>query len=292
MTRSESTVDLGATLRALRRHVDLSQRELADRSGVPQGTVARIESGRTADPGFRVVERLVRAVSGRLTISLPQAGTPLDAPGGAATCSLPAVPYEGLRDAADRNCPAHLDPSEVREPRDWPGAWWAQLPGLRNLPPRQFPMPLPATTWHRDRGQRDRRRAAERVRREFSVRRIHDPQSPTSWRFVAELPDGELIGELRAHERSPHLAYGGDETVWPRELVLDGVLVAREHRRLGIGRRLVDALVGAMAEAGVGRVHGTTEGPGVGLLAACGFRAESRALRMARTVSAAPGPPR
>ncbi|MFD0788678.1 helix-turn-helix domain-containing protein, partial [Micromonospora azadirachtae] len=49
------TVELGRTLRALRRRADLSQRELAQRSGVPQATLARIESGRARDPRFRRV---------------------------------------------------------------------------------------------------------------------------------------------------------------------------------------------------------------------------------------------
>ena len=64
------------------------------------------------------------------------------------------------------------------------------------------------------------------------MRRVAEPDLPdTSWRFVAELPDGELVGELRAHERSPHLEYG-DEPGDEREAVLDEVLVAAEYRRL------------------------------------------------------------
>ncbi|WP_309225124.1 helix-turn-helix transcriptional regulator [Salinispora sp. H7-4] len=57
----EARLDLGATLRALRRRADLSQRELAERSGVPKSTVARIESQPGADPRLRTVERLFHA---------------------------------------------------------------------------------------------------------------------------------------------------------------------------------------------------------------------------------------
>ncbi|MET0417539.1 MAG: helix-turn-helix domain-containing protein, partial [Actinoplanes sp.] len=60
--------DLGSLLRALRRRADLSQRELAERAGVPQPTLARIESGRAIDPRYRTVERLVRAAGGDLAI--------------------------------------------------------------------------------------------------------------------------------------------------------------------------------------------------------------------------------
>ncbi|MGH3680669.1 MAG: helix-turn-helix domain-containing protein, partial [Natronosporangium sp.] len=45
MTTPANPIDLGATLRALRRRADLSQRELAERAEVPASTIARIESG-------------------------------------------------------------------------------------------------------------------------------------------------------------------------------------------------------------------------------------------------------
>ncbi|MEH0982004.1 GNAT family N-acetyltransferase [Micromonospora sp. CPCC 205556] len=301
-------VDLAATLRALRRAADLSQRELAERSGVPQATLARIESG-AREPRFGTVERLVRAVGGRIVISVappgvglvavPPVSGPLDEDDGTgsgeaeATCSLPAVPHDELRDRAGRRYPAHLDVWPVREPRDWPGAWWADW---YNLPPERHPLRLPPATYERDRGYRDRRRRAEQVRREFRVRWVTDDGRPdTAWRFVAELPGGELIGELRAHERSPHLLYGFDEERWPRELVLDGVLVDGEHRRLGVGRRLVEALLGRMEQVDVARVAAVADGGGVAFLAACGFRGEARrtvALALDRPVSAASGRPR
>jgi GNAT superfamily N-acetyltransferase len=205
--------------------------------------------------------------------------------------ALPAVPQEELRDGAGRHCPAHLDAREVREPKDWPGAWWANF---YDLPPERWPAPLPAVTYERSRERRDRSRRRERVRREVQVRRVGRDELPaTSWRVVAELPDGELVGELRAHERSVDLLLGydlGDR----RELLLDGVLVAAEHRGLGIGRRLLDVLVTEMARVGITTVHAIAESGGIAFLLACGYRLQGglpEALRLDRPLSSGPGRP-
>jgi predicted transcriptional regulator len=50
----------GALVRRARRWVNLSQRDLAARAGVPQSTVGRIESGST-DPRASTLSRLLRA---------------------------------------------------------------------------------------------------------------------------------------------------------------------------------------------------------------------------------------
>ncbi|MGC4804725.1 GNAT family N-acetyltransferase [Micromonospora sp. DT233] len=203
-------VPLGDLLRALRRRADLSQRQLAERSGVPQATLARIEAGRVGDPRFRTVERLVHAAGGRLA------------------------------------------------------------------PPEQFPLPLPAATYELNRRYRDQRRWANQVRREVSVRRVTDEGLPaTQWRFVAELPDGRRLGELRAHERSPRLLYGDLVPAGEREIVLDGVLVTGACRRLGIGRRLMEALTGEMDRAGITVAHAVAEAAGIHLLVKCGYRIET-----------------
>ncbi|WP_343443890.1 GNAT family N-acetyltransferase [Micromonospora schwarzwaldensis] len=267
--------DLGATLRALRRAADLSQRELAARSGVPQTTVSRIECGRSAGPSFRTVERLATAAGGRIVIVPP----PTAGQG-------PPVTPRQLRDAAGRHCPAHLDAREVREPKDWPGAWWAHVPGLSG-----YGSALPAVTYRLDRGHRDRDRDRARVRRECRIRRHLDPAVPaTSWRFVAELPDGELVGELRAHERSDELLIG-----YPlpgrHHLVLDGVLVAPAYRLLGVGRRLVAALTAEMARRDVPSAYAVTDGTGTCLLHRCGFRVESRDAAVMRFDLTAGGEP-
>ncbi|MEW2384429.1 GNAT family N-acetyltransferase [Micromonospora sp. NPDC047707] len=264
---------LGALLRALRRAADLSQRELAEKSGVPQATLARIEAERTTNPRFRTVERLVRAAGGVVVAGLPGAAAHVVPP--------PPVPHDEWTDEAARRYPAHLDAWEVREPRDWPGAWWAEW---YRLPPERYPLKVPAFAYEVNRQYRDQRRRAEEIRRTFRVRRVTGAGLPeTSWRFVAELPDGELIGELRAHERSPHLR-NGDEPRGEREVVLDGVLVAAWYRRLGVGRRLVERLMEEMDRAGVRTSWALADVAESRLLFACGYRAERRAwtLRLDR----------
>ncbi|SCE86706.1 Acetyltransferase (GNAT) family protein [Micromonospora echinospora] len=248
-------------LRALRRRADLSQRELAGRAGVPKSTVARIESGGLVDPRFRTVERLVRAAGGEVAVGV--AGRDRER-----LAAVPPVPHDGWRDDADRRYPAHLDVREVRTLKDWPGAWWADW---YNLPPERWPLPVPPATYDLDRRRRDRRREVDRILRCLRYRRDDVGLPATSWRLVAELPDGALVGELRAHERSVDLlsARPGDGA---RELVLDGVLVAPGLHRVGIGRRLVTLLVEGMDRAGIGAVHAIAEGGGVEFLLACDFR--------------------
>ncbi|MGW4501812.1 GNAT family N-acetyltransferase [Micromonospora sp. NPDC004336] len=278
MGELNEAVDLGAALRSLRRLADLSQRELAELSGVPQATLARIESGRATDPRFRTVERLVRAAGGKVAVNgagrtdndydnhndnsddNENAGEP-----------LPAVPHDGLRDVAGRRYPAHLDAWEVREPRDWPGAWWANW---YNLPPPLWPLPVPAATYERNRAYRDKRRWAAEIRRTTRVRRVTNGLPATSWRFVAELPGGEQVGELRAYERSRHLMYGEGPSD-DREIVLDGVLVAEDYRRLGIGRRLVGLLTDEMDRVGIRSAGAVARFDDVDLLLACGYQLEA-----------------
>ncbi|MEU5725136.1 GNAT family N-acetyltransferase [Micromonospora sp. NPDC047738] len=290
----EPGIDLGDLLRRLRRRADLSQRELAAQARVPQATVARIESGRAIDPRYRTVERLIRAAGGEVQFSChePTSGDSTVA-GPAGPRQLPApVPHDELRDQAGRRYPAHLDVWEVREPKDWPGAWWAEW---YNLPPEKWPLPLPPATYEMNREYRDRRREAEWVRGSVTVRRVTGTQTATSWRFVAELPGGDLVGELRAHEQSPHLYWGGEERPGEREAVLDGLLVAARHRRLGIGRRLLEALAGELARAGIGVVRALTQEPGISFLLRCGFELEASrpaALRLERPVNAGRPPPR
>ncbi|MFF5172834.1 GNAT family N-acetyltransferase [Micromonospora sp. NPDC000089] len=292
--RSGNPVDLARTIRALRRHADLSQRDLAERSGVPQATIARIESGRATDPRYGTVERLVLAMGGAIgiTVEAPAASGCSkgdEGPGGTSAYPVPPVPHDELRDLGDRRYPAHLDVWPVREPKDWPGAWWADW---YKLPPERYPLQLPPAAYERNRRYRDRRRENERIRRATKVRWVTGDGRPGNcWRFVAELLDGELVGELRAHERAPHLEYGDERA---SELVLDGVLVARRYRGLGIGGRLVDAMTARMAAVGIERAHAVAERQGVQFLAACGFRgASSRplAMELLRPLSAERGQP-
>ncbi|MEV1328209.1 GNAT family N-acetyltransferase [Micromonospora costi] len=300
MTEASGPIDVGRALRALRRRADLSQRELAERSGVPKSTLARIESGRGAEPRFATVERLVRAAGGEVAIAVSGGTRPREASG---------VPGDGLgsdfgrgsdfelspddelrddelrddelRDDAGRRYPSHLDVRKVRRLTDWPGAWWAHW---YTLPPERWPLRVPEVTYDLDRRRRDERRWRERIRRQVRVRRDTAGLPDGSLRLLAELPDGALIGELRAHERSVDLFLGedlGDE----REIVVDGVLVAPEVRLLGIGRRLVALLADEMARAGIRTARATAEFGGVSFLMACGFALEASrptALRLDR----------
>jgi transcriptional regulator with XRE-family HTH domain len=268
----DAAANLGRALRALRRRADLSQRQLAERSGVPQPTLARIESGRALDPRFRTVERLVRAAGGEVALGIP----------GAELVEPASVPHDDMRDEAGRRYPAHLDVWPVHEPRDWPGAWWAEW---YRLPPQRYPLPLPPAAYELNRRYRDKRRRGAEVQRTVQVRRIVGGDVPaTCWRYVAELPDHTLVGELRAHERSPRLEYGGRHSGMPeRQVVLDGVLVEARHRRLGLGRRLVTTLLADMRAAGIDDAVAVAEGFGIDLLLACGFEIEARrpfALRL------------
>jgi transcriptional regulator with XRE-family HTH domain len=249
--------DLGAVLRALRRRADLSQRELAIRAGVPAGTVARIESGRAADPKFRTVERLVQAAGAALIVGEPTRDR--EAGNGSG---------DGQRDAAGRRYPAHLDVREVLTAKDWWGAWWAYW---YDLPRERWPVKAPDLTYDLDRSRRDRRRRREQMRRQVTVRRAAQTEAPPNgWRLVAEGVDGAVVGELCAYLRRSRRGKG-------YEAVLADVEVLPQWRGLGIGRRLVAALRAEMTRAGVTTVHAVVE-DGLGFLVRCGFTDESPRL--------------
>jgi len=69
-------VSASRLIRYARRSAELSQRELALRSGVAQPAIARIESGRSA-PRADTLERLLRACGVRLDLA-PVAGEGVD----------------------------------------------------------------------------------------------------------------------------------------------------------------------------------------------------------------------
>ncbi|MET7960375.1 helix-turn-helix domain-containing protein [Micromonospora zamorensis] len=163
MAADKGAIDVGATLRDLRRRADLSQRELAEQSGIPKSTLARIEAGQGAGPAFRTVERLVRAAGGELVLKLP------DAPCSAAVDESPQAPdhelWDELRDEAGRRYPAHLDVRRVLTLKDWPGAWWVHS---YTLPQRLWPVRVPELTYDLDRARRDKRRLRDQARPGFA----------------------------------------------------------------------------------------------------------------------------
>ncbi|HEU5007140.1 MAG TPA: helix-turn-helix transcriptional regulator [Jatrophihabitantaceae bacterium] len=125
----------GAQLRRARRIARLSQRELAARAQVPLSTLARIESGLTADPRVSTLDALFAAAGCRLAVL------------SRANHELPEHPWEAERDHGVRHFPAHLDLWPVNPPynvfgrTDWWGWYrsWAWQPGAR----------IPALTFNR-----------------------------------------------------------------------------------------------------------------------------------------------
>ncbi|MEV4495865.1 helix-turn-helix transcriptional regulator [Micromonospora arborensis] len=265
MATDLGAIDVGATLRDLRRRADLSQRELAERSGVPKSTLARIEAGQGAGPAFRTVERLVRAAGGEVILKLPNAHS------SAAADESSQAPDNELRDEAGRRYPAHLDVRRVLTLKDWPAAWWVHS---YTLPQRLWPVRVPELTYDLDRARRDERRLREQTRAQVRFRRAFEGLPATSWRFLAEVPEAGPVGELRAHERSLDLLLGED---WGdrRELVLESVVVVPGLRTLGMGRQLIELLAREMAVAGIRTIHAIADGGNVEFLLACGFELQA-----------------
>jgi transcriptional regulator with XRE-family HTH domain len=111
--------DLGVLLRALRRAADLSQRQLAERSGVPLSTISRLEAGTRRDALFGTVVRLARAAGAQVIVADPD-GNP-----------MPEIPHENLSDGAGRHYPAHVDVRRVVTDTDWWGCWWTDGSPIR-----------------------------------------------------------------------------------------------------------------------------------------------------------------
>jgi len=247
-------IDLGATLRALRRRADLSQRQLAERAGVPASTVARIESGAARDPRFRTVERLVAAAGGVVTAGdHPQAA--LDV-------------HRGLVDSAGRRYPAHLDVRQVVEAKDWWGAWWANW---YDLPRPRWPREAPDHTFDLDRARRDGRRRREAGRAavvKLQIERLAAGPGvpPDVWRWVARDRTGAVVGWVGCYLRMRR-ADG------QRELVIGDIEVAPAWRRFGLGRRLLGMVRAGLPAAGARRARVLIDEPELPheFFRACGF---------------------
>ncbi|HEU4422460.1 MAG TPA: helix-turn-helix domain-containing protein [Pilimelia sp.] len=89
MTDGRLTALLGATVRRQRELHRLTQQQLAARSGVSQGAIARIERGQRA-ASLHTVERLLAALGAQLTVGVE----PLDAHIDAAIAELATTPFE------------------------------------------------------------------------------------------------------------------------------------------------------------------------------------------------------
>jgi DNA-binding XRE family transcriptional regulator len=116
--------DLGGLMRTMRSAARLSQRELAARSGVPERTLARIESEPDADARWSTVIALLSGAGCRLQVLGPD--------------GHPVVPWgwEAGLDEGGRHVPAHLS---VSLPFD---ALYHRRLSMVRLPPR-----LPLFRW-------------------------------------------------------------------------------------------------------------------------------------------------
>jgi transcriptional regulator with XRE-family HTH domain len=120
--------DLAGVLRRIRRRADLSQRELAERCGLPQSAVAQAETGRRDLPS-RALGRAAAVAGLRLAL--------LDGDGR----EVSGMSDEAVRDMSGRRFPAHLDTRHSDE------GWWHDA--------HRYSRYQPWYTFDRDRGRRD-----------------------------------------------------------------------------------------------------------------------------------------
>jgi transcriptional regulator with XRE-family HTH domain len=123
--------DLSGVVRRVRRTADLSQRELAERIGVPQSTLAAAETGGGGLP-VAVLARIAQVVGGRLAVLTADGTevTPMDA--------------VAVRDRAGRRFPAHLDT------RYGDQDWWKDSPYRRGHPRYTFDRQRRSRDWRRE----------------------------------------------------------------------------------------------------------------------------------------------
>ncbi|MGY1839841.1 MULTISPECIES: helix-turn-helix domain-containing protein [unclassified Modestobacter] len=119
-------------LRRLRREADLSQRELAEATGLTQARIARVETGRS-DLGVGELVRIAALAGARVAL--------LHADGS----ELPPMTGDAATDRAGRRFPAHLDLRHGDE------RWWADEV--------RYTRRRPEFTFDLDRSVRDRGRA-------------------------------------------------------------------------------------------------------------------------------------
>ena len=128
VTEEAAPFGLGGALRRVRRLADLSQRELADKAGVPRSTLGAAEAG-TRDLPVGVLARV--AAVARLRLALVDAG------------GVEVAPMDdgAVRDMGSRRFPAHLDTRYSEED------WWHG--------PERYSRPEPWYTFDRRRETRD-----------------------------------------------------------------------------------------------------------------------------------------
>ena len=150
--------DPAGLCRAVRRRVDASQREMAERTGLSRSTIARIESGKFV-PSLSVLSRLL------VNADLELVAVDRD---GRVVVPMQDPPDDDLRDGGGKRYPSHLD--TIVDPG--PGEWWGSLYGLAR----------PPETSHRDRFKRDIARARSQWEvRVAQFRHVPPPPTVESW---------------------------------------------------------------------------------------------------------------
>ena len=136
MTDTRQGFPAAGLVRAARRRADLSQRQLADQTGVTPSTIGRIEAG-SLSPSLATLVRLLAAADVEL-VAIDSERRQLQ----------PMLPLDDTLNGADRLYPSHLD--TILDPRM--GEWWGDRYGLAR----------PPETFFRDRRKRDAQRARSR----------------------------------------------------------------------------------------------------------------------------------
>jgi transcriptional regulator with XRE-family HTH domain len=142
---------LDTIVRRVRRAADLSQRELAEASGLSPATIAGIEAG-SRTPSLPALDSILDAAGYRL-VAVDRDGR----------CVAPLMVWPEVADLAGRRFPAHLD--TIIDPDYWPDDWWASRFGLTR----------PPETFRRDRAYRDYLRRRSRWEVRVKLLRNEDP---------------------------------------------------------------------------------------------------------------------
>ncbi|MFF8271405.1 helix-turn-helix domain-containing protein [Streptomyces sp. NPDC016562] len=212
------TEDLGTLLRTLRDGANLTQEQVAERSGVSVRTIRRLESGRSTNHRMGTVNLLADALGleeeGRLRLAAALTGSS----GSSGSSGSPGSPDA----VAEAGTGARPESVSGPIPANTPGP----LPEL--LPPPARP---PVHDALADAARELATEVRRRWRREEAQRRVHDPfPLPVRWKPApAGLTDrAENIQRL-----------GPGET--PREVDLDGDLrsLAEVYRRIPSGRLVI-----------------------------------------------------
>ncbi|MEU8893514.1 helix-turn-helix transcriptional regulator [Streptomyces sp. NPDC048442] len=234
--------DLGTLLRELRDNADLTQEQVAERSGVSVRTIRRLESGGSTNHRMGTVNLLADALAlgdeDRRRLAATLAGArraPADGPGQAGPAGEPgpAGPAAGPGPAAQAQALVQAGPETEPEPEHGSGPA-VPVDGVRHPAPEvrrpvatgapAVPVPVALADAAGELATEVRRR----WRREEAQRRVHDPfPLPVRWRPTpADLTDrAENIQRL-----------GPGETPADVDLVGDLRGVAEVYRRIPSGR--------------------------------------------------------